>query len=76
MSKLHELEGSAYEDAFMAEVNNFKDAQKGVNGDDVAAALILRDEGRMDLVERLHRREIHVFGEVDEDTRFEDLVFE
>jgi hypothetical protein len=76
MLKLHELEGSAFEDAFMAEINNFKDAMKGVNGDDVAAALILKDEGRTDLLEKLHQREIHVVGEVDEDTKFKDLVFE
>jgi hypothetical protein len=74
--KLHQLEGLAYEEVYLAEVENFKDPEKGVNGDDVAAALILRDEGRADLLSRLHRREIHVVGEVDEDTRFEDLVFE
>jgi hypothetical protein len=74
--QLHELEGSDYEDVYLQEVGNFKDAAHGVNGDDVAAALILRDAGRMDLLGRLHRREIHVVGRVDEDSTFQDLEFE
>jgi hypothetical protein len=72
---LHELTGSDYEVVFMHEVENFRDAGSGVAGDDVAAALICRDEGRLDLVGRLRRREIHVVGEVDEDTHFSDLEF-
>ena len=74
--KLHELEGLAYEIVFMEEVSQFKDAALGVNANDVAAALIVRDEGGDDLLERLYRREIHVVGEVDEESRFEELEFE
>jgi hypothetical protein len=55
------------------EVSHFKDA---ANGDDVAAALILRDEGRTDLLERLHNRKIHCVVAVYEESRFEDLEFE
>jgi hypothetical protein len=76
VTRLHELQGSAYEDVYLEEVGNFKDATSGVDGDDIAAALILRDEGRLDLLERLHRRELHTVVSVDEDTRFEDLEFE
>jgi hypothetical protein len=76
VGKLHQLEGCDYETAFMNEVSNFKDAAKGVNGDDVAAALILKDEGQTNLLEKLYRREIHVFGEVHEDSTFADLIFE
>jgi hypothetical protein len=76
VSKLHELQGEAYEDVYMQEVWNFTDPYKGVNGEDIAACLILRDVGRTDLLERLHRREIHVVGRIDEDAKFEDLEFE
>jgi hypothetical protein len=74
--KLHGLEGFDYEQEYMKEVENFKDAAKGVNGDDIAAALILRDEGRIDLLRKLHQRKMHVVGVVDEDSNFEDLEFE
>lgn len=73
---MHELQGLAYEKVYEAEVGNFKNARRGVNGNDVTAALILKDAGRMDLLEKLHQREIHVVGEVDEDSTFADLVFE
>jgi len=73
---LHELQGLAYEDVYMKEVGSFKDSRLGVDGNDVAACLILRDEGRTDLLNRLHRREIHCVIEVDEYTRFADLEFE
>ena len=76
VSKLHELEGSDYEDVYLMELWNFKDPQAGVDGDDLEAAFILSDTGRMDLLERLRRREIHVVGRVDEDSTFEDLEFE
>ena len=73
---LHDLQGSAYEHAFMAEVENFQDADKGVPGDDVAAALLLRDYGRTVLLQRLYRREITVVFPVDEDTTIEDLMLQ
>jgi hypothetical protein len=76
VGRLHELEGSDYEDAFMKEVEFFKDAQRGVDGNDVAAGLILRDEQQFELLRRLHQREIHVVVGVDEETKFEDLEFE
>ena len=74
--KLHGLEGFDYEQAYLEEVSNFKDAALGVDGNDVAAALILKDEGRTDLLDRLHKREIHCVVSVDEESRFEDLQFE
>ena len=73
---LHELEGFDYEQAYMEEVGNFTDAAKGVDGDDVAACLICRDAGRLDLVEQLHRREIRCVVRVDEDSTFQELEFE
>jgi hypothetical protein len=72
---LHGLQGEAYEIVYMQEVEFFKDAQSGVDGNDIAGALILRDGGRFDLLRKLHNREIHFFG-VDEDSKFEDLEFE
>lgn len=74
--KLHGLEGFDYEQAYLEEVSNFKDAALGVSGDDVSAALILIDQGETNLLERLHRREIHCVVSVDEESRFEDLEFE
>jgi hypothetical protein len=74
--KLQGLEGFDYEQAYMEEVGNFKNAAKGVNGNDVAAALILRDERQFELLRRLRQREIHVAVEVDEGSKFEDLKFE
>jgi len=73
---LHSLQGSAYEQAYMAEVENFQDADKGVPADSVAAALLLRDHGRTELLQRLYRREITVVCTVDEDTTIDDLEFE
>lgn len=72
----HDLQGSAYEHAFMAEVENFQDAHNGVPSGDVAAALILRDHGRTELLQRLHQREITVVSTADEDTVVEDLLFQ
>jgi len=72
----HDLKGLQYEAAYMAEVENFQDAHRGVPGNDVAAALILRDHGRTELLQRLYRREITVISNVDEDTSVDDLVFQ
>jgi hypothetical protein len=74
--KLQELQGSEYEDIYMQEVENFANAQRGVPGDDVTAALILRDANQLTLLALLHCRAIHVIGPVDENGRFEDLLFE
>jgi hypothetical protein len=73
---LHKLEGFDYEQAYMEEVGNFKNAAKGVDGYDVAAALILIDQGETNLLERLRRREIHCIVSVDEDSTFQELEFE
>ena len=73
---LHQLEGEAYEEVFMNEVGYFKNAAAGVSGDDVAACLLCRDTGRIDLVERLHKREIHCVISVDELSTFLELEFE
>ena len=71
------LQGSDFEDAYMKEVGNFKDARLGVPGDDVDAAMILRDAGEFELLRQVHQGEIHVVGQVDTDfDRFEDLIFE
>jgi hypothetical protein len=75
-TKLHELQGIEYERVYEVEVANFKHARQGVNGNDVAAALILKDEGQTDLLEKLYQRQIHVVTDVDEGTKFSDLVFE
>lgn len=74
--KLHELEGSDYEDVFQAEISNFVHPERGVDGNDVAAAIILRDAERSDLLMSLYRREIRTLSDVDEFTRLEDLEFQ
>jgi hypothetical protein len=74
--KLHELQGQAYEDVYMQEISNFKDAAAGVDGNDIAAALILLDEGRTDLLTQLRQGQVHVIGEIDEDSTFSELEFE
>jgi hypothetical protein len=74
--RLHGLEGFDYEQAYLEEVSNFKDAALRVDGNDIVAALILRDERQFELLRRLHQRKIHVVGQVDEDSKLEDLKFE
>ena len=71
--KLNDLRGAAYDEVFREEVSKFK---AGKTGDDVRAAIILRDSGKMDLLRLLHKREIRVVVDVDEDTRLGDLRFE
>jgi len=73
---LHELEGEAYEEVFMQELMNFKNPQLGVDGNDIDAALILRDAGAVKLLKKLHDRRIHVMGKVDELSTFQELEFE
>jgi hypothetical protein len=74
--KLHKLQGVTYEKAFMDEIENFKNAVNGVPASDVAVALLLKDGGRPDLLEKLYGREIHVVGSINEDTKIEDLKFQ
>jgi hypothetical protein len=73
---LRSLEGEEYENVFMKELMNFKDSQLGVDANDIDAALILRDEGEMKLLKRLHDRRIHVIGKVDDLSTFSELEFE
>lgn len=72
----HNLNGLAYERAFLQEIEMFQNADQGVRADDVAAALLLRDHGKMELLGRLYRREITTATMVDEDTVLEDLLFQ
>ena len=73
---LRSLEGGEYDRVFMEELMNFKNPELGVDGNDIDAALILRDEGEMKLLKRLHDREIHVVGKVDDFSTFQELEFE
>ena len=75
-TKLHKLEGQAFEDAFMSEITYFTDSKRGVPGRDVSAALILRDAGRFEMLSLLHQRKIHVIGEPEDDDEIQDLEFE
>jgi len=74
--RLRDLDGEAYDVIFMQELMNFKNPELGVDGDDIDAALILRDEGRFGLLGMLHDRRIRVIGPVDELSMFSELEFE
>ena len=75
MSK-HKLEGQAFEDAFLSECSCFLNAEKGVRGEDIEAAMLLRSENRYDLLQLLHLRRVQVIGDVSEGDTSEDLEFQ
>lgn len=71
-----QVDGLQFEKEFQAEVNCFASAAVGVPGDDVEAALLLRQAGKTNALHLLHTGAIHVIGEVDVDEdRVEDLIF-
>jgi len=63
-------DGRAFEREYDAEVRCFALANAGVPGDDVEAALLLRQAGKTILLKMLHDGVIHVEGnvDIDEDT--------
>jgi hypothetical protein len=69
-------DGLEFEQRFLNEVGFFLNAQKGVNGNDVEAAMILRNEKKYDLLRLLHLRRVRVIGEIEEDDEAQDLQFE
>jgi hypothetical protein len=70
-------DGLEFERKFLNEVGFFISAERGVSGDDVEAAMILRNENKYDLLRLLHLRRVHVVGSVDgEIDKACDLEFE
>jgi len=70
-------DGLVLEKRFDTEVREFVNGATGVECDDVAAAILLRDSGRFDLLKALQQRLITVMNEevdVDTDT-VETLLF-
>ena len=69
-------DGLAFEQMYMSEVACFHNAKTGVDPDDVAAALVLRAEGKMELLRLLHEGKIEAMGSVDFDfDEVTDLMF-
>jgi hypothetical protein len=69
-------DGLYFEGQFLKEIGFFLNAEKGVRGQDVEAAMLLREANHYDLLQLLHLRRVRVIGEVEEDDRAEDLEFE
>ena len=70
------LDGWRFEREYQMEVECFASAALGVPGDDVEAALLLRQAGKTNALRLLHQGAIHVLGKVDVDEdQVEDLVF-
>jgi hypothetical protein len=68
-------DGIVFERLYMKEIACFKNAHEGVRGDDGDAALLLREAGKMELVELLHQRVIRVVVSCREGTRWDELYF-
>jgi hypothetical protein len=60
-------DGLAFEEMYQKEVSYFHNAKTGVDHEQVAAALVLRVEGRMELLKLLHEGKIKVLRPVDFD---------
>ena len=74
-TKLFQLEGEEFETAFLSECTFFINAEGGVQADQIMAAMLLRDAGKYDILEKLHNRKIKAIGLIDEDTEVQDLEF-
>lgn len=72
--QIEQEDGIEFENKFMAMVARFRDADKGVSGEDVEAAMLLEAAHDSRLEDLLAGR-IHVAGIVDELTDVEDLEF-
>jgi hypothetical protein len=59
-----------FEKQFMEEVGRFKDAEHGVSGDLVMAALIARREQKFDLLRLIHERRVEPTQYIDDDDLF------
>ncbi len=69
-------DGWRFEKEYQMEVECFASAAVGVPGDDVEAALLLRQAGKTNALRLLHQGAIHVLGKVDVDEdQVEDLTF-
>ena len=65
-----------WEQEFQREVGFFSNAHKGVNENDVMAAMLARKEGKAVLLLALHSRELFVQGQVDDEVNaLKDLRF-
>ena len=68
LSQVHEIlhgpDGLIFEELYDAEIAQFESAQQGqgVRHNDISAALIARDSGRMDIVNELHAGRLHELG--------------
>ena len=71
-------DGLAFEERCSEECRQFVNASKGVHWDNIFAAILLRDGGRLDLLKALQQRVITVANErvdIDEDS-VETLLFQ
>jgi hypothetical protein len=73
---MHKFDGEEFETAFLQECTLFINAEQGVRGQDIEAAMLCRDSNRYDLLRLLHLRRIQVVGEVLEDDEIQNLEFE
>jgi hypothetical protein len=64
------MDGLKFEKQFMEEVSHFKDAEQGVSGDLVMAALIARREQKFDLLKLIHERQVEPTQYIDDDDLF------
>lgn len=74
-TRITQSDGLDFERRFMAMVDRFSGAERGVDGNDVFAALLL-EENNDPRLKHLLQRQIRTVGEVDEDSILEDLKFE
>ena len=69
-------DGFEFEQMYQQEVAQFANANTGVSGDNVEAAIILRDAGKLAALKLLHDGVIEVVGAVDLDCdTVSDLTF-
>ena len=69
-------DGLDFEQKFLNECSHFLNAESGVCGQDVEAAMILRSENKYDLLRLLHLRRVQLVGDVQEGDTAEDLEFQ
>jgi hypothetical protein len=64
------MDGLEFEKHFLEEVGHFRDAQHGVPGDLVMAALVARREQKLDLLKLIHERRVKPTQYIDDDDLF------
>ena len=64
------MDGLEFEKQFIKEIDHFKDAEHGVDGDFVMAALVARREQKFDLLRLIHDRRVKPTQYIDDDDLF------